>query len=139
MVTLGVSSLAGYPWRNWWVIVNDTCGHSAGDKLLKQIAKLFEREIRASDTLARLGGDEFGLLLYGCSIEMAQKIAEQLRQLIQDFSFSYSDKTFTIGVSIGLVAIDSSTGNLATILNRADAACYAAKQNGRNCVRIYDE
>ena len=120
-------------------IVNDTCGHAAGDELLIQITKLLKQRIRDSDIFARLGGDEFGLLLHQCPLEIAQKIANQLRQLVHDFRFTYLDKVFRIGVSIGLVAIDSDIDNLASLLKKADAACYAAKQKGRNNVYIYRE
>ena len=120
-------------------IVNDTCGHVAGDELLKQITKLLKQRIRESDIFARLGGDEFALLLTRCPIEIARKIANQLRQLVQDFYFTWEDKIFKIGVSIGLVAIDSTTTNLSNLLSTADAACYAAKEKGRNCVHLYHD
>lgn len=120
-------------------IVNDTCNHAAGDELLKQVTTLLQQRIRDADIFARLGGDEFGLLLPQCPIYTAQQIANQLRQLIYDFRFVWLDKVFNIGVSIGLVAIDSTTINLASLLNTADAACYAAKEKGRNCVHLYHE
>ena len=120
-------------------IVNDTCGHVAGDELLKQVTKLLKQRVRDSDVFARLGGDEFGLLLNQCSTEIAQKIANQLRQLVQDFCFTWEDKIFKIGVSIGLVTIDANTVNLSNVLSTADAACYAAKEKGRNYVHLYHE
>lgn len=120
-------------------IVNDTCGHPAGDELLKQITILLQQRIRVSDIFARLGGDEFGILLTQCPIDTAQQIANQLRQLIYDFRFIWTGKVFNIGVSIGLVVIDSNTINLASLFNTADAACYAAKGKGRNCVYLYHE
>ncbi len=120
-------------------IVNDTCGHVAGDELLKQITKLLKQRIRGSDVFARLGGDEFGLLLNQCSTEIAHQIANQLRQLVQNFCFTWEDKIFRIGVSIGLVTIDSTTANLTNVLSTADAACYAAKEKGRNYVHLYHE
>lgn len=120
-------------------IVNDTCGHVAGDELLKQVTKLLKQRIRDSDIFARLGGDEFGLLLNQCSSEIAQRIANQLRQLVRDFCFTWEDKIFKIGVSIGLVTIDATTADLTSVLNTADAACYAAKEKGRNCVHLYHE
>ncbi|MDJ0592710.1 MAG: EAL domain-containing protein [Pleurocapsa sp. MO_226.B13] len=118
-------------------IVNDTCGHAAGDELLKQVTSLLKQRIRQTDLFARLGGDEFGLLLHQCPLEIAQKIANQLRQLVRDFRFAWEDRVFQIGVSIGLVAIDSTTEDLASVLTKADAACYAAKERGRNCVHLY--
>ena len=119
-------------------VVNDTCGHAAGDELLRQVTTLLQQRIRATDTLGRLGGDEFGLLLQGCSLEPAAQLAETLRQLIQDFRFSWKDKAFRIGVSIGLVSIhDIGSQNSDTALSAADSACYAAKAKGRNCVHIY--
>ena len=118
-------------------IVNDTCGHQAGDELLRQITRLLSQQVRSSDILARLGGDEFGLLLHRCPLEIAIQIANKLIQLCEDFGFTWQDKTFTIGVSIGLVEIESSTENLDSLMSAADAACYAAKARGRNCVHIY--
>ena len=120
-------------------IVNDTCGHTAGDELLVQITQLLKQRIRDSDIFARLGGDEFGLLLHRCPLEIAEKIANQLRQIVHEFRFTCADKMFRIGVSIGLVAVDSHTDNLADLLKKADAACYAAKEKGRNNVYLYRE
>ena len=120
-------------------VVNDTCGHAAGDRLLKQITKSIKNRIRASDILARMGGDEFAILLYECEIEAAQTIALQIRQLVQEFRFVWEDRVFKIGVSIGLVAIDSSTEDIHSIVSYADSACYAAKELGGNCVHLYDE
>ncbi|MEL6929925.1 MAG: EAL domain-containing protein, partial [Cyanobacteria bacterium J06600_6] len=120
-------------------IINDTCGHAAGDELLKQITVHLKKRIRAVDIFARLGGDEFGLLLNQCPPEKALELAEQLRQLVQDFNFTWSDKVFKIGVSVGLVPIMPTVTNLASLLNTADLACYAAKKKGRNCVYLYDE
>ncbi|MBE9045224.1 EAL domain-containing protein [Pleurocapsales cyanobacterium LEGE 10410] len=117
-------------------IVNDSCGHAAGDELLKQVTKLLQQRIRESDIFARLGGDEFGLLLRNCSLEIAQKLAERLRQLIQDFRFAWEGKIFRIGVSIGVVEINSTTDDLTKLLSMADAACYAAKKS-RNCVYLF--
>ncbi|VEP15926.1 putative Diguanylate cyclase [Hyella patelloides LEGE 07179] len=120
-------------------IVNDTCGHAAGDELLRQVTQLLNQRIRSADILARLGGDEFGFLLYQCPLEVATKIANNLRQWIEDFHFTWEGQAFAIGVSIGLVEINSNTENLSSLLNAADAACYAAKANGRNCVHVYQD
>jgi diguanylate cyclase (GGDEF)-like protein/PAS domain S-box-containing protein len=118
-------------------VVNDSCGHIAGDELLRQVTALLHKRVRSTDTLARLGGDEFGLLLCRCPLVQAKQIAETLRQLIQDFRFTWDGKSFTIGASIGLVIIDSDSHDLNGVLGAADAACYGAKSQGRNCVRIY--
>ena len=118
-------------------IVNDTCGHVAGDELLKQIALLLKRLIRDRDTLARLGGDEFGVLLENCSLAHAQEIASRMLQLIKEFRFVWQDKIFTIGASIGLVQINSTEQSHTELLRAADMACYAAKDQGRNRVHIY--
>ncbi len=117
--------------------VNDSCGHPAGDELLRQVTALLQTRVRAADCLARLGGDEFGLLLHGCSLCDGQEVAETVRKLIQDFRFNWEDKVFSIGVSIGLVKIDADTSNVASIFGAADAACYAAKARGRNCIHVY--
>jgi diguanylate cyclase (GGDEF)-like protein/PAS domain S-box-containing protein len=118
-------------------IVNDTCGHAAGDELLRQVASLVTPQVRTADTVARLGGDEFGLLLNNCPTPQALRIANTIRQKLEEFRFIWQDKIFTVGVSVGLVGIDAQTEDLANILNAADAACYAAKNAGRNRVHIY--
>jgi diguanylate cyclase (GGDEF)-like protein/PAS domain S-box-containing protein len=118
-------------------IVNDTCGHFAGDELLKQLAQLLLPKIRESDTLARLGGDEFGLILEGCQLKQASDIAQQLLDLVKDFRFVWNDKTFSIGMSIGLVAITSLNKDLVSTLSAADAACFIAKDKGRHRVWIH--
>ncbi|HIK27621.1 MAG: EAL domain-containing protein [Oscillatoriaceae bacterium SKW80] len=118
-------------------IVNDTCGHIAGDEMLRQVTELFKSRIRRTDTLARIGGDEFALLLYQCPRAVGLQIAESILQSIQTFRFVWQDKTFSIGVSIGLVEINSQTPSASTVLTAADAACYAAKNKGRNRVHIY--
>ncbi len=118
-------------------IVNDTCGHIAGDELLKQLAHHLAREIRSSDTLARLGGDEFGIILERCSVEKARRIADGLRQFIKDFRFVWQHRSFEIGVSIGLVPIGADAGSLTDVLAAADSACYVAKDEGRNRIHLY--
>jgi len=118
-------------------LVNDTCGHVAGDELLRQLSTLLTAKIRAVDTLARLGGDEFGLLLPGCNVEQGKTIAEKLRQEIAEFRFSWGAKTFSIGVSVGLVEIMHESESLASLLSAADTACYMAKDRGRNRVCVH--
>lgn len=118
-------------------VINDTCGHAAGDGLLKQISTLLQDKLRASDTLARLGGDEFGVLLDGCPLERASLIAADLLAAVQDFRFQWDGKTFTVGVSIGLVEIHEHSGSRAEVFSAADTACYAAKEQGRNRVCVY--
>jgi diguanylate cyclase (GGDEF)-like protein/PAS domain S-box-containing protein len=118
-------------------VVNDTCGHLAGDELLRQLSGLLQNRCRKSDTLARLGGDEFGLLLHQCSIEEAMRVVQTLQEGIQEFRFAWQEQTFSLGVSIGLVAIDSCNLNPEDILSAADRACYTAKHQGGNRVHIY--
>ncbi len=118
-------------------VVNDTAGHIAGDELLRQITALLQKGIRASDTLARLGGDEFGLLLSQCPLSQAAQIAETIKDLVHHFRFVWEGKTFMIGVSIGVVAINQPSQSLMEVMGAADAACYAAKAKGRNCVHVY--
>jgi diguanylate cyclase (GGDEF)-like protein len=120
-------------------IVNDTCGHDAGDELLRQVASLLKYKMRDSDTLARVGGDEFGLLLQNCQLDRALELAHVLCETIKAFRFSWSGKTFTIGASIGVVVINRASDNISSILSRADSACYAAKDRGRNQVYVYRE
>ncbi|HXW09860.1 MAG TPA: PAS domain S-box protein [Steroidobacteraceae bacterium] len=120
-------------------VVNDTCGHAAGDRLLKQITSVLQTRIRATDTLARLGGDEFGVLLQDCTLETAQRIGEELRQAIRDFRFSWQDRVMNVGVSIGLAEMNAEHETLSTIMSAADVACYSAKESGRNRVHTYSE
>lgn len=117
-------------------VVNDTCGHAAGDELLRQVSRALAASVRQSDALARLGGDEFGVLLCDCPVEPAQRAAEALRRAVEEFCFSWQDKRFKVGVSIGGVVMDETTRTLAQVLSTADAACYLAKDSGRNRVHL---
>ncbi|MDE2389863.1 MAG: EAL domain-containing protein, partial [Betaproteobacteria bacterium] len=118
-------------------IINDTCGHSAGDELLRQITSVLHAKLRMRDTLARLGGDEFGVILEHCPQNEALQVAQVLRELVQNFRFYWQGKTFTVGVSIGLFPITHKNKDLAYALNAADSACYAAKKQGRNRVHVF--
>ncbi len=120
-------------------IVNDTCGHQAGDELLRQLAQLFETLVRKSDVLARLGGDEFGVLLYKCSVAEALKLANQIRHEVENFQFLWEENRFTIGVSVGLVVVDDRWESIESLFSAADSACYIAKDEGRNRVVVYRE
>ncbi|CAG2148437.1 hypothetical protein LMG31506_03824 [Cupriavidus yeoncheonensis] len=118
-------------------VVNDTCGHAAGDELIRQIAAIMRGQLRKGDTLARLGGDEFGILLEHCVAPDGERQAEALRRAVAGFRFTHRQRTFAVGASIGLVALDAGTGGVAEALSAADAACYVAKENGRNRVQVY--
>ena len=118
-------------------IVNDTCGHAAGDRLLRQVSTLLKQRVRDSDSLARLGGDEFGVLLENCPMQDAMRIADELRGCIADFRFVNDDRSFSIGASIGVVQVADGTLNLTEVLSAADAACYMAKEKGRNRIQYY--
>ena len=120
-------------------IVNDSCGHSAGDALLGQLGALLKSKIRWRDTLARLGGDEFGVLLESCSLDEAMQTAEALRLAIGDYKFMWDDRTFRLGVSIGVVPITADTEDVAGLLSAADSACSAAKEAGRNRIHSFQE
>jgi diguanylate cyclase (GGDEF)-like protein/PAS domain S-box-containing protein len=120
-------------------IVNDTCGHSAGDALLGQLGALLKSRIRWRDTVARLGGDEFGVLLESCSLDEAIKTAEELRETVKEFRFVWEDRTFRLGVSIGIVPISAENHDVAALLSAADSACAAAKEAGRNRIHCYQE
>ncbi|HMV00344.1 MAG TPA: diguanylate cyclase [Rhodocyclaceae bacterium] len=117
--------------------VNDTCGHLAGDELLRQISRLFQGRLREEDTLARIGGDEFGVLLNNCSSSRALQVAEDFCAMAAAYRFIWHDKIFTIGASIGLASITRLTRSVAEALTTSDAACYSAKEQGRNRVHTY--
>src|SRR5258706_3170663 len=118
-------------------IVNDTCGPAAGDQLLRQVGALLKQKVREGDSLARLGGDEFGVLLENCPMHEAIRIADELRQCIADFRFVGEGRSFNIGASIGVIHIADGTLNITDVLGAADAACYMAKEKGRNRVQFY--
>jgi diguanylate cyclase (GGDEF)-like protein/PAS domain S-box-containing protein len=120
-------------------IVNDSCGHSAGDALLGQLGTLLKSKIRWRDTLARLGGDEFGVLLESCSLDEAMNTAETLRMAIGEYKFVWEERTFRLGVSIGVVPITADNEDVAALLTAADSACSAAKEAGRNRIHSFQE
>ncbi len=117
-------------------IVNDTCGHTAGDELLRELGILLNGRLRDSDVVARLGGDEFGVLLQGCTMKDAEVIVGEIRRAIRDLHFVWDGKTFEIGASIGMVPLSATTQSIAEALSSADVACYAAKEQGRDRIHV---
>jgi diguanylate cyclase (GGDEF)-like protein len=120
-------------------VVNDTCGHGAGDLLLRQLAELLRAHVPKNGLLARLGGDEFAVLLADCSLADAGEIAESVRAATAAFRFSWQDSALQVGVSIGIVAVDAASDSIGSIMSAADVACYVAKDLGRNRVHVYEE
>lgn len=120
-------------------LINDTCGHIAGDEMLRQVGSLLQGNVRSRDTIARLGGDEFGILMEHCGIDQAYEACEQILNLLQEFRFHWQDYTFTIGGSIGLAIIDQHTADATEALRNVDTACYSAKDAGRNRVEVHRE
>jgi len=119
-------------------IINDTCGHVAGDELLRQLPVIFKRILRSGDVVARLGGDEFGILLENCNIKQAADIADKILKEVKDFRFDWEEKSFEIGASIGVVEINRDNTSLSKIMSSADIACYVAKDSGRNRIHVYE-
>jgi len=117
--------------------VNDSCGHQAGDNMLREVAGLIKEQVRDSDYVGRLGGDEFGALLIGCPIEKARQLATDICTAVADYRFVWRDKIFNIGISIGLVEISHASGTIQDLLSAADSACYMAKQQGKGQVHVY--
>jgi len=120
-------------------VVNDTCGHAAGDELLRQLGALLKKSIRKGDTLSRLGGDEFGVLIKNCSTEDSFKVASYIKSIIEDYRFIYEGQSFRVSASMGLVPIFDAKTTLSILMKNADAACYLAKDYGRNRIHIYNE
>jgi diguanylate cyclase (GGDEF)-like protein/PAS domain S-box-containing protein len=118
-------------------VVNDTCGHTAGDNMLREVASIIKEAVRDSDTVGRIGGDEFALLLVGCPLEKARQIADDVVRSVGDYRFVWKDKIFNIGVSIGLVEIGRGGGAIEDLMNSADSACYVAKKQGGVHVHVY--
>ena len=119
-------------------IINDTCGHVAGDELLKQIGKLIKSRLRETDRISRLGGDEFGILLWQCNQERALETARELHDAIKGYRFVWNEQPFVVSSSIGVVQINSASTDLEEVLASADMACYAAKDKGRNYIQVFD-
>ena len=117
--------------------VNDSCGHLAGDNMLREVAMLIKDQVRDSDYVGRLGGDEFGALLMGCPIDKARQIAADVVNAVNEYRFVWKDKIFNIGISIGLVEISHVSGTVQDAMAAADSACYVAKQQGRGQVHVY--
>jgi len=136
------SSVLFYLDLDQFKIINDTCGHMAGDALLQQVGPLIRSCVRNNDTVARLGGDEFGILLEYCPLETAQRTAEAVRRAIADFRFSWAGRSFALGVSIGIVMfgedLDPQSLDPQRLMSIADTACYEAKASGRNHIHIAD-
>lgn len=120
-------------------VVNDTCGHAAGDELLRQLSANLKNIMRQGDTLARLGGDEFGVLMSNCSLHEALQITTQIQNTIQDYQFLWESSSFRLAASIGLVQINTKTPNLSELFKYADVACYVAKDRGRNRIHVHSD
>ncbi|MFP4252338.1 MAG: ammonium transporter [Guyparkeria sp.] len=119
-------------------IVNDTCGHLAGDELLRQISRVIGDCLRTSDVFARLGGDEFGVILRDCPPDVGRELAGKIREQVHHFRFPWKGRYFAVGTSIGLVVLDAGCSDLAEVMGQADTACYAAKDRGRNRVHVFE-
>src|ERR1700754_5220704 len=119
--------------------INDTCGHVAGDELLRQLAQVLQGRVRSNDTLARLGGDEFGLLLHDCTPDDAFVVATGLLKAVEQHQFVWNNTLFSVGASIGLVPVTGNLRRVTQVLQAADAACYSAKDQGRNRIHVYHE
>ena len=117
-----------------FMLVNDACGHAAGDELLRQVGGLFGEIVRGGDALARLGGDEFGVILEHCSGDRASRLAQQICDRMKTFRFEHDGRRFQIGTSIGLVPLDGRWEDTSALMQAADVSCHAAKEAGRNRV-----
>lgn len=118
-------------------VINDTCGHAVGDELLRQIAQQFSTCLRTDDGLYRIGGDEFGMVLRDQNLEQALLIAERLQQHLANFRFQWQERSFAVGVSIGLVVVNKDSESVGALLQSADSACYVAKESGRGRIHVY--
>ena len=132
----GSESVLCYMDLDQFKVVNDTCGHAAGDNMLKLLAQTLSRSVKATDKLARLGGDEFGLLLTSCTLDEASQVANKLCDLVREFRFNWRGQSFTTGINIGVVGLTPDSAEVSSLLSTADAACYLAKEMGRNSVYV---
>lgn len=120
-------------------VINDTCGHVAGDEMLRELSRVLQSVVSKRDTLARLGGDEFGVLLERCDVKQAERVAYAVRQAVEGYQLTWESRKFRIGVSIGLVPVNRASDSITNVLLAADAACYAAKEAGRNRIQVFEE
>jgi len=118
-------------------VVNDTCGHTAGDELLRQLSNVLQNKVRKRDTLARIGGDEFAVLMEHCSLDHAYRVANSLLEAVREYQFQWQKQVFRVGVSIGLIPITDKDQNTTELLKNADSACYIAKEQGRNRIHVH--
>ena len=132
--------------RHWWLlyfdldqfkVINDTCGHAAGDELIRKVSWLVRAQLEPDDVLARVGGDEFGVLLPWREKQTALAIADNIRQQIGGLRFQFQERMFAVSASLGLLALDDAVPSVGDALSAADQACYLAKDNGRNRIQIY--
>lgn len=135
--TSGVEYALCYLDLDMFKVVNDTCGHVAGDELLKQISLMFRQRLRKEDILARVGGDEFAILLRRCTLERAEEISQQISSVMKDFRFVWEDKTVDVGVSIGVMRVAADSGDIKDVFRIADVACRVAKEGGRNRIHLF--
>ncbi|MCU7893234.1 MAG: diguanylate cyclase [Candidatus Thiodiazotropha sp. (ex Ustalcina ferruginea)] len=119
-------------------VVNDTCGHVAGDELLRQLARVMRKHFRGSDVLARIGGDEFSSILIDCPLPRAIERIDSLREEVQEHHFNWESHSFRVSLSIGVVPINQYSENIVQLMSTADAACYSAKDSGRNRITVYE-
>ncbi len=135
----GKASLLCFMDLDGFKIVNDTCGHAAGDELLVQLSQIISNQVRIRDSLARLGGDEFGLLLEGCDEERGQVIANNILNNVKEYRFFYNEKVHTVGISIGMTSFSNRTITAEDVIREADSACYWAKESGRERLCIFQD
>lgn len=119
--------------------INDACGHTAGDQLLRQMGQLFQENVRHEDLISRIGGDEFAILIESCKADQIEQIAEHLRKTVEEFNFAWEHQTFKVTISVGCVVIDEFSPEMTTVLSQADSSCYQAKDHGRNRVFIHSD
>lgn len=134
---LGAQHVLCYIDLDQFKVVNDTCGHAAGDEMLRQLSFIIQHHLRRGDTVARLGGDEFGVILENCAVPEALPLMDNLRVAVGAFRFGWGEQSFDVGLSVGMVAIVAESGTLQDVLRAADSACYVAKELGRNRIHLY--
>ncbi len=136
--SIGRASILCYIDFDQFKILNDSAGHMAGDQLIRQMASLFQERAKAIQaTLARLGGDEFGLLIEDCTFDQGKRIAQDLIDAARTARFSWEGRSFGVSISVGLTRIDRDLRDVDDALAQADIACYAAKDNGRGRLCVY--
>ena len=134
----GIPYILCYLDLDFFKLINDAAGHTAGDFLLQEVTGILKKRLRKTDILARLAGDEFGVLILNSSLDTGKKICQELIEAVNSIRFHWNDKVYRLGMSVGMVALSDPERSASQLLSDVDIACYAAKSEGRNQIYVFE-